>query len=131
MSQTLHANHYTTLRCCYQLLYHTLLASATVASGDTYDDLRIEVVDPAHRVAAFEDGSSIYLAPVTYGEMILKDPGDQAGGKDCVRINNKLSTIRKNIKDPLLYSYGWRMVADESVSNDEQLLAFVALEEIE
>lgn len=78
-----------------------------------------------YRVTAFEDGSSIYLAPNAYGEMILKDPGDQAGGKDCVRINNKLSTIRKNIKDPLLYSYGWRMVADESISNDDQLLAFV------
>jgi mycothiol synthase len=31
-----------------------VLASATVASGDTYDDLRIDVVEPARRVAAFE-----------------------------------------------------------------------------
>lgn len=78
-----------------------------------------------YRVTAFEDGSSVYLAPTVYGELIPKIPGDASAGNDCVRIDNALPTIRKKMSDPLTYAYGWRMIGDEGIDSNEALLAFV------
>lgn len=77
------------------------------------------------RVTAFEDGSSVYLGPDTYGEAVLRDPGDPSSGHDCLVIENTLPTIQKVVENRIDYPYGWRMSADESIGTDDQLLAFI------
>jgi hypothetical protein len=81
------------------------------------------------KVIVLEEGNSLYFTPDTFYDWTMNDLNDYSKGYTCHLKTGSLATVKGLMEGysnfPLWYHFGWQMVVDQNIQNEEDLLSFI------